>query len=119
MNITLNDNYSTDSAMNLGSKHSKVHQENAEVTRFEQEIMKAQPKMACDFATPLTKEELFQQWDEKVKENQDKKMTIYEMLAARPYAKDLMYHMVGSSKVYTFDEYVKEVERMIQELLDK
>lgn len=46
-------------------------------------------------------------------------MTISEMLAARPYAKELMYSMAGSSKVYTFDEYVKEMENMIQELQDK
>jgi hypothetical protein len=41
-------------------------------------------------------------------------MTIYEMLAARPFVKELMYSIVGSSKVYTFDEYVKEVEKMVK-----
>lgn len=87
--------------------------------RFCKELVEAGANSNVSFATPITKEELFQQWDEQVKANQDKKMTISEMLSARPFAKELMYSMVGSSKVYTFDEYVKEMEKMIQELQDK
>ena len=67
-----------------------------------------------DFVTPLAKEDIYQMWDEEVKANADKKMTTREMLAARPYAEQLMYSMVGSSKLLTFDEYVREMEKQVQ-----
>lgn len=119
MSIVLNNSFDVNSSVYSETKKSIVYQPDTETMRFDRELMEKNAEMRCSFATPITKEELFRQWDSQVKANQDKKMTIYEMLSARPFAKELMYSMVGSSKVYTFDEYVEEVKKMIQELQDK
>lgn len=59
------------------------------------------------------REEFLQHIDDQLKENSGKKMTIREMLASRPHAEEMMYRMVGSSKLLTFDEYVWEMERQV------
>jgi hypothetical protein len=42
-----------------------------------------------------------------------------EMLASRPNAQNITYSFAGSAKEYTFDEYVSEVERLIQKNQNK
>ena len=86
-----------------------------ESLKFDREFIKKQSETSASFVTPLTKEDVYRILDEKVQANQDKKMTLYEMLASSyPNAKKMMYSMVGSSKLMTFDEYVREMERQLQ-----
>ena len=86
-----------------------------ESLKFDREFIKKQSETSASFVTPLTKEDVYQILDERVQANQDKKMTLYEMLATSyPNAKEMMYSMVGSSKLMTFDEYVREMERQLQ-----
>ena len=88
-----------------------------ESCKFDRELMKKQCETSSSFVTPLTKEDVYQILDERVKANADKKMTIREMLASSyPNAKELMYSMVGSSKLMTFDEYVREMEKQFQRI---
>ena len=60
------------------------------------------------------REEFLRHIDDQMKANTGKKMTIREMLTARPHAEEMMYRMVGSSKLLTFDEYVWEMERQLR-----
>lgn len=87
--------------------------------KFDRELMKKQCESSSSFVTPLTKEDVYQILDERVKANTDKKMTIREMLVARPFAEELMYSMVGSSKLMTFDEYVREMESQVRAAQEK
>jgi hypothetical protein len=96
---------------------NKAQEELHEIEDEENSISKlTSDNEETSFATPITEEELIRQWDEAVKSNQDKKMTIYEMLASRPNAQNLTYSFVGSTREYTFDEYVSEVEILIQKI---
>ena len=87
-----------------------------ESLKFDRELIKQQSETAANFVTPLTKEDVYQILDERVQANQDKKMTLYEMLASSyPNAKELMYRCADDpSKLLTFDEYVREMERQLQ-----
>ena len=91
-----------------------------ESLKFDREFIEKQSEESTGFVTPLTKEDVYRILDEKVQANQDKKMSLYEMLASSyPNAKDMMYSMVGSSKLMTFDEYVREMERQLQAAQEK
>jgi hypothetical protein len=72
MSIELKNNYNVDSTVHSESKRITVYQSDDETTRFDRELMK-KAKTPRSFATPITEEELFRQWDETVKANQDKK----------------------------------------------
>ena len=68
--------------------------------------------------TVTSYEEIMKDWEEQVKANQaTKTMTIAEAtLAVDPHAREKMYSFVGSSVVYTFDEYVRQMEEQIRKL---
>jgi hypothetical protein len=97
---------------------SVIYTESDGSQKFDRALLENE-KTQSSFATPITEDELIQQWNETVKSNQDKKMTIYEMLASRPNAQNLTYSFVGSTREYTFDEYVSEVEILIQKIQNK
>ena len=65
------------------------------------------------------REEFLRYIDDQLKANVGRKTTIHEMLAARPHAEEMMYSMVGSSKLRTFDEYVWEIERQVRAAQEK
>jgi hypothetical protein len=52
-------------------------------------------------------------------ESDDSQKFDREMLASRPNAQNITYSFAGSAKEYTFDEYVSEVERLIQKNQNK
>ena len=117
MSIALNNNYinSNYSGNSTVQTSAKVPQSTeGESVTFDRELSNMKSKTSGSFVTPITEEDVRRIWDEKVQANQNKKMTIYEMLAVRPFAKELMYYFEGSSRLYTFDEYVKEMEKQVK-----
>lgn len=64
------------------------------------------------FAKVTSYEEIMRDWEEQVKTNLKKYgMTTEEaMLAADPQARERMYRIVGSSKLYTFNEFVRYID---------
>ena len=75
---------------------------------------KGSQTMPSFIGAAYNREEFLRHIDDRLKANTGNKLTIREMLAARPHAEEMMYRMVGSSKLLTFDEYVWEMERQMR-----
>ena len=61
-------------------------------------------------------EEIMKDWYEQVKANQEKnyKSLAEVILEGDPQARYRLYRLAGSSKVYTFDEYVRNMEEELR-----
>ena len=82
-----------------------------ETTRFSRELVEKQAEMSCSFGTPLKREELLQQVDKEVQSNQDKKLTLEEMVKnSYVNATNLKYSFVGEDTTYSFYEYIDELK---------
>lgn len=82
-----------------------------ETTRFSRELVEKQAEIPCSFGTPLKREELLQQVDREVQSNQDKKLTLEEMVKnSYVNATNLKYSFVGEDKTYSFYEYIDELK---------
>ena len=68
--------------------------------------------------TVTSYEEIMKNWYEQVRVNQEKnyKPLAEVILEGDPQARYRLYRLAGSSKVYTFDEYVRQMEEQIRKL---
>ena len=73
------------------------------------------------FASVTSYEEIMKNWDEQIKANQEKnyKPLAEVILEGDPQARYRLYKLAGSSKVYTFDEYVRNIEEELRKLNKK
>ena len=77
-------------------------------------------KGACSFATVRTAEEIMKEIDDRVKAAEKNGPTLREALANHcPNAENMLYGMVGSSVVMTFDECVKYLEEQFKIMDEK
>ncbi len=59
-----------------------------------------------------TKEELMQSVDKQVQSNQSKKMSVSDMIKATCIeGTRARFRFAGEDKIYTFDEYIKELDK--------
>lgn len=76
-------------------------------------------KSTCDFAKVQTQEEMEKEWADRFKNVAKNKKSIREVLKnTYPNAENMLYGVVGSSRVMTFDEYVKDTEEMLRKLFE-
>ena len=73
------------------------------------------------FASVTSYEEIMKNWHEQIKANQEKnyKPLAEVILEGDPQARYRLYKLAGSSKVYTFDEYVRNIEEELRKLNEK
>ena len=77
-------------------------------------------KGACSFASVKTAEDIMKEIDDRVKAAEKNGPTLREALANHcPNAKNMLYGMVGSSDVMTFDECVKYLEEQFKIMDEK
>ena len=77
-------------------------------------------KGACSFATVKTAEDIMREIDDRVKAAEKNGPTLREALANhRPNAENMLYGMVGSSTVMTFDECVRYLEEQFKIMDEK
>ena len=77
-------------------------------------------KGACSFASVKTAEDIMKEIDDRVKAAEKNGPTLREALANHcPNAKNMLYGMVGSSDVMTFDECVKYLEEQFKVMDEK
>ena len=71
--------------------------------------------------TVISYEEIMKDWEEQIKANQKKnyKSLAEVILEGDPQARYRLYKLAGSSKVYTFDEYVRNMEEELRKLNEK
>ena len=71
--------------------------------------------------TVTSYEEIMKDWYEQIKANQEKnyKPLAEVILEGDPQARYRLYKLAGSSKVYTFDEYVRNIEEELRKLNEK
>lgn len=68
------------------------------------------------FARVTSYEEIMKNWEEQVRANHAKnaKSLAEVMLEIDPQARERMYRIESSSKLYTFDEYIRHMEEEIR-----
>ena len=73
------------------------------------------------YFTVTSYEEIMKNWYEQIRVNQEKnyKSLAEVILEGDPQARYRLYKLAGSSKVYTFDEYVRNKEEEIRKLNEK
>ena len=77
-------------------------------------------KGACSFASVKTAEDIMKEIDDRVKAAEKNGPTLREALANHcPNAENMLYGMVGSSTVMTFDECVKYLEEQFKIMDEK
>jgi hypothetical protein len=113
--MSVTGSYSAIPAMGSDHKMPEVTKSDVQPMRFDPKVYKKGAEVPSGFGTLLTEEEFMQRWDEEVKSNEDKKLTIYEALALIPGAKNMMYRHGDSPELLTFDEWVKTIDEMIRE----
>ena len=88
----------------------KVRQAQDGAQRFEWEMASQMPPSFV--GKVWTKEELMQSVDKQVQGNQSKKMSISDMIKATCIeGARARFRFAGEDKVYTFDEYIKELDK--------
>lgn len=74
----------------------------------------------CSFAKVRSIEDIQKEWEESLNVGGNNKTSLREVLRnTYPNAENMLYGVVGSSKVMTFDEYVKDTEEMLRELFER
>ena len=80
---------------------------------FDRALMGMKPdKLPSFVARVYTEQELYQYVDDKVQSNQDKKLSIIDMLREScPEGTNATFKFVGESKIYSFFDFIDELER--------
>jgi hypothetical protein len=112
--MSVTGSYSAIPAMGSDHKMAEVTKSDGQPMRFDPKVYKKGAEVPSGFGTLFTEKEFMQRWDEEVKSNEDKKMTVYEGLALIPGAKNMMWRIGDSPKLLNFDEYVKASDEMIR-----
>lgn len=91
----------------------KTYQTQNGTQRFDRELMEMQSQTPPSFVGKVwTKEELMQSVDKEVQSNQSKKMPLSDMIKASCIeGTRATFRFVGEDKIYTFDEYIKELDK--------
>ena len=88
----------------------KVRQAQDGTQRFDREMVSQAPPSFV--GKVLTKEELIQSVDQQMQSNQSKKMSISDMIKATCIeGTRARFRFAGEDKTYTFDEYIKELDK--------
>ena len=90
-----------------------VYQTQDGTQRFDRKFMGIQSQTLPSFVGKVrTKEELMQSVDKEVQNNQNKKMSLSDMIKASCIeGTRATFRFAGENKTYTFDEYIKEFDR--------
>ena len=84
--------------------------------RFDREMASASQTPPSFVGKVWTKEELMQSVDEQVRSNQSKKMSVSDMVKATCIeGTRARFRFAGEDKIYTFDEYIKELDKRSKE----
>ena len=91
----------------------KVYQTQNGTQKFNREFMGIQSQTPPSFVGKVwTKEELMQSVDKQVQSNQSKKMSVSDMIKATCIeGTRARFRFAGEDKIYTFDEYIKELDK--------
>ena len=92
---------------------AKVRQAQDGTQSFNREFMGMASQTPLSFVGKVwTKEELMQSVDKQVQSNQSKKMSVSNMIKATCIeGTRARFRFAGEDKIYTFDEYIKELDK--------
>ena len=92
---------------------AKVRQAQDGTQSFDREFMGMASQTPPSFIGKVwTKEELMQSVDQQVQSNQSKKMSVSDMIKATCIeGTRARFRFAGEDKIYTFDEYIKELDK--------
>ncbi len=80
--------------------------------RFEMPFSGAEPSPSSFVGKVYTREELLQSVEEKVRQNQGKKMLLADLVrSAHPEGNRAKFRFAGEAKIYTLDEYIQELDK--------
>lgn len=91
----------------------KVHQTQDGTQRFDWKFIGMKSQTPPSFVGKVyTKEELLQSIDKEIQSSQSKKMSVYDMIKVSCIeGTRARFHFAGEDKIYTFDEYIKELDK--------
>lgn len=91
----------------------KVRQTQDGVQKFDRELMGMTSQTPPSFVGKIwTKEELIQSVDNQVQSSQSRKMSVSDMIKATCIeGTRARFRFEGENKIYTFDEYIKELDK--------
>lgn len=117
----LKDSGNWDSYLSMDKWQQSIHDYTSVPVTFDRDLMvRNGVTSSCPFGTVRTAEEILKEIDDRVKAAEKNGPTLREALANhRPNAEKMLYGIVGSSKVMTFDEYVRYMEEELRKLDEK
>lgn len=91
----------------------KLRQAQDGAQKFDRELMGMTSQTPASFVGKVwTKEELMQSVDKEIQNNQSKKMSLSDMIKATCIeGTRARFRFEGENKIYTFDEYIKELDK--------
>ena len=113
MSISPIGSYCSVPVINKGKTCNIEHLLDSDATTFKRHLVEQEKSALPSFiGNVYTKEELMQSMDEKIQGNQDKKKSLEDMIKDSCIEGDkALFRFVGETKIYTFEEYIEEIQR--------